>query len=376
VSTTDRLILLAAVTLMLPRAATAQERWRPAEPDYAWSFPRDHWGHPDYRTEWWYVTGIVADTSNPERRFGYQFTFFRVGLIPQPLDYESAWATQSLIMGHASISDLSTGRHVFSEILFRPNKLLGDFGAPGDSLIAWSRAPYGTDGQWTLTWNGKAFDFAMRDDAEGVAFSLSTEPAKPMVFQGPNGYSRKGEGPTAASLYYSFTRLMTSGEVTIGADTLHVAGESWMDKEFGSNQLAADQVGWDWFSLRLDDGRELMLYVLRSETGTDYARGTIISAVGDATYIDDSAWTLLPSRRWQSDRTGAEYPAAWELTVPEIALDATITPFLDEQENVSALVPDLFYWEGAVEVRTSDGQRIGEGYVELTGYGTRRVPAI
>jgi predicted secreted hydrolase len=375
-STADRVVLFAAVTLMLPGAATAQERWRPAEPDYEWSFPRDHWGHPDYRTEWWYVTGIVVDTSDPDRRFGYQFTFFRVGLVPRPLGYESAWATQSLIMGHASISDLSTGRHVFSEILFRPNKLLGDFGVPGDSLIAWSRAPYGTDGHWTLAWNGQAFDFAMRDDTQGVAFSLSTEPAKPMVFQGPNGYSRKGEGPTAASLYYSFTRLVTSGEVTIGGDTLQVAGESWMDKEFGSNQLAEDQVGWDWLSLRLDDGRELMLYVLRSDKGTDYARGTIISAAGDATYIDDSAWTLLPSRQWRSHRTGAEYPAAWKLTVPEIALDATITPVLDEQENVSALVPGLFYWEGAVDVRTSDGQRIGEGYVELTGYGTRRVPAI
>jgi predicted secreted hydrolase len=375
-STADRLILLTAVALMLPGAATAQGRWRPAEPDYAWSFPRDHWGHPDYRTEWWYVTGIVADASDPERRFGYQFTIFRVGLVPDTLPYESIWATRSLIMGHASISDLTTGRHVFSEILFRPNKLLGDFGAPGDSLIAWSRAPYGTDGHWTLAWNGQAFDFAMRDDAKGMAFSLSTEPAKSMVFQGPNGYSRKGEGPTAASLYYSFTRLVTSGEVTIGGDTLHVAGESWMDKEFGSNQLAEDQVGWDWFSLRLDDGRELMLYVLRRTEGTDYARGTIVSANGQPTYIDNAAWTLTVQDRWRSDQTNAEYPLGWHLLVPAWELDATVMPLLEAQENVSDLVPGLFYWEGAVEVRDREGRRIGEGYVELTGYGTRSVPAI
>jgi predicted secreted hydrolase len=375
-STLDRLILLAAVTSMLPGAAPAQERWRPAKPDYAWSFPRDHYEHPDYRTEWWYVTGIVADTSDPDRRFGYQFTFFRVGLLPEPLGYESTWATRSLIMGHASIADLSTGRHVFSEILFRPNGLLGAFGTPGDSLIAWSRAPYGTDGHWTLQWNGEAFDLAMRDDAQDVAFSLTTAPAKPMVFQGPNGYSRKGKGPTAASLYYSFTRLVTSGGVTIGGDTLHVAGESWMDKEFGSNQLAEDQVGWDWFSLRLDDGRELMLYILRSEEGADYARGTMISPDGEATYLENAVWTLTVRDRWRSDRTDAEYPMGWNLTVPGLDLDATVTPLLESQENVSELVPGLFYWEGTVEVRDREGRRIGEGYVELTGYGTRRVPAI
>jgi predicted secreted hydrolase len=372
----DRLLLVAAASGTLPWAAHSQESWRPADPEYQWSFPRDHWSHPAYRTEWWYVTGIVADTRDPDRRFGYQFTFFRVGLVPDTLPYESIWATRSLIMGHASVSDLSTGSHVFSEILFRPNGLLGGFAEPGDSLIAWSRAPYGTDGHWRLAWNGTAFDFAMRDDAQGVAFALSTEPAKPLVFQGPNGYSRKGEGPTAASLYYSFTRLRTTGTLTMGGETQSVAGESWMDKEFGSNQLGEDQVGWDWFSLRLDDGRELMLYLLRGAAGADYARGTIVSADGRPTYIDDAAWTLTVRDRWRSDRTNAEYPLGWDLAVPELELDATVTPLLDAQENVSELVPQLFYWEGAVEVRDRDGRRIGEGYVELTGYGTRRVPAI
>jgi predicted secreted hydrolase len=197
-----------------------------------------------------------------------------------------------------------------------------------------------------------------------------------MVFQGPNGYSRKGEGPSAASLYYSFTRLQTTGTLTIGSETIRVVGESWMDKEFGSNQLADDQVGWDWFSLRLDDGRELMLYVLRSSAGTDYARGTIVSPDGEPMYIDDAAWTLTVRDRWRSDRTAATYPVAWDLAVPALDLDATVTPLLEAQENVSELVPGLFYWEGAVEVRDADNRRVGEGYVELTGYGTRNVPAI
>ena len=359
-----------------PGMVMTQADWRAAEPDYEWSFPRDHWPHPEYKTEWWYFTGIVSDTNDPERRLGYQFTFFRVGLVADSLPYESAWATRSLIMGHAAITDPSKGTHLFSEVLARPNGLLGGFGAPGDSLIAWSRAPYGSDSRWVLSWNGEAFDFAIRDDEQGIAFDFSTTPAKPLVLQGPNGYSRKGEGPTAASLYYSFTRLATAGTVTINGETLRVIGVSWMDKEFGSNQLADDQVGWDWFSLRLADGRDVMLYVLRSEDGTAYARGTVVSREGEARYLEDSAWTLSVTGNWRSEETDAEYPLRWRLELPELGLDLTIVPLLDAQENVAALVPGLFYWEGAVELLSGDGTRIGEGFVELTGYGTGIRPAI
>ena len=371
-----RILLAGCLAVGVPHAAHAQGPWRAADPEYAWSFPADHWSHSGFRTEWWYLTGIVRDSADPVRRFGYQFTFFRVGLTPDSLPYRSAWATPDLIMGHASISDLRTGRHVFSEILFRPNGLLGGFGAPGDTPIAWSRAPYGTDGRWTLSWNGSAFDVAMRDDALGIAFAFTTTPAKPLVLQGPNGYSRKGEAPTAASLYYSFTRLRTTGTLSIGGAEIPVTGESWMDKEFGSNQLAPDQVGWDWFSLRLDDGRDVMLYLLRSEDGRSYARGTVVSPDGTSIDLDRSAWAVSVTRRWRSERTGAEYPSGWRLTSAELNLDVDVVPLLDAQENVTALVPDLHYWEGAVEVRARDGTRAGEGYVELTGYGTKARPAI
>lgn len=360
----------------LPSALCAQQPWRAAEPDYAWSFPADHWSHPSFRTEWWYLTGIVRDTADSARRFGYQFTFFRVGLSADSLPYRSAWATPGLIMGHASISDLGSGHHVFSEILFRPNGLLGGFGASGDPLIAWSRAPYGTDGRWTLSWNGSAFDVAIRDDAQGIAFAFTTTPAKPLVLQGPGGYSRKGEGPTAASLYYSFTRLRTTGTLTVGGEEIPIVGESWMDKEFGSNQLAPHQVGWDWFSLRLDDGRDVMLYLLRSEDGDSYGRGTVVAPDGTPAYLDRAAWAVTATRRWRSERTGAEYPSRWRLASPELSLDVDVVPLLAAQENVTALVPGLFYWEGAVEVRARDGSRVGEGYVELTGYGTKARPAI
>jgi len=367
--------LVLCVVLAAPSGQEAT--WIAAAPDYEWSFPRDHWSHPGYKTEWWYFTGILTATGSPSRRFGYQFTFFRVGLHPERPALESAWATRDLIMGHAAVTDLSTGRHVFSEVLYRTTPLLGQFGTPGDTTIAWSRAPAGTDARWTLRWNGAAFNFSARDDAKGIRFELETTPRKNLVFQGPNGFSRKGTGPTAASQYYSFTRLETSGTITMGGPAVEVVGESWMDKEFGSNQLDAQQVGWDWFSLRLDDGRDVMIYLLRGSDGqVDYGRATVIDSAGNATYLNVEEWRVDPADLWRSPETGAAYPSRWTVELPNEGLLLDVRPVVPAQENVAKLVPDLFYWEGAVDVRNRQGRSVGEGYVELTGYGTRSRPAI
>jgi predicted secreted hydrolase len=353
------------------------EEWKAARPDYAWAFPQDHWAREGYRTEWWYFTGHLSAEGDSTRRFGYQFTFFRVGLLRERPDLGSDWAARDLIMGHAAVSDLTGGRHLFSEALYRAVPLLGGFNAYPDSLIAWSRGPAGTDGEWTLRWNGEAFDFEMRDDAQGAAFRLSTRPLKPMVFQGPNGYSRKGRGPTAASQYYSFTRLRTEGALWLDGRRWRVRGESWMDKEFGSNQLGKDQVGWDWFSLQMDDGREVMLYLLRDAAGgVDFARGTLVTQAGEARYLTPEAWRVRAVKTWKSPHTGAEYPARWVVELPREGLRVEVAPELADQENRARLAGGLFYWEGAVSVRNSDGARIGRGYVELTGYGTRNRPGI
>ncbi|MGH2668721.1 MAG: lipocalin family protein [bacterium] len=243
--------------------------------------------------------------------------------------------------------------------------------------MAWSRAPAGTDGTWTLRWNGEAFTFAMADRAVGLRFELATRPGKPLVFQGPNGYSRKGEDPTAASLYYSFTRLGTTGTLALDGKTWTVRGESWMDKEFGSNQLGERQVGWDWFSLQLTDGREIMLYRLRDRSGaTDFARGTLVSASGVARYLAPDEWTVRATKTWKSPTTGAQYPARWTVELPAERLRLELLPELTDQENRSRLVRDLHYWEGAVAVLGSEGTPLGRGYVELVGYGTKTRPAI
>lgn len=358
-------------------SGAAAPAFRAAAPGHPWAFPRDHWAHPGYRNEWWYFTGTLAATDGSGRRFGYQLTFFRVGIVPAAPALDSAWATADAVMGHAALADLSRGVHRFSEVLWRATPLLGGFGAPPDPVLAWARAPAGTDGRWTLRLEDGTFRLAMRDDARRLALRLSARPAKPVALQGPGGLSRKAATPGFASLYYSVTRLATEGEVALDGEVVPVRGESWMDKEFGSSQLAPAQVGWDWFSLRLADGRDLMLYVLRRADGSaDWRNGTLVAADGKVTVLGPEAWSVRPRERWRSPDTGAVYPSGWDIDLPALGLALRVDPLLAAQENRSALARGLFYWEGAVRVIGKDGRPAGEGFVELTGYGERNRPPI
>ena len=358
---------------------TTADGWLRADPHYEWSFPRDHWPHPGYESEWWYLTGQLSTPSG--RRFGYQFTIFRVGLLRETPNLDSDWATRDLIMGHAALTDLTAGTHRFSEVLYRTTPHLGGFADPSEAAegggpVAWSRAPAGTDGEWSLRFNGEAFDLSMVDAQAGFALDLSTRPRKERVFQGPNGFSAKDTGPDAgASQYYSFTRLATSGRIAVDADTLVVTGSSWMDKEFGSDKLSSDQVGWDWFSLQLADGRDLMLYVLRDSTGAaDHASGTWVAADGQTRHLPSDGFELTTGSHWTSPETAATYPSSWGLRIGSESWG--IQPLVQNQENVGRLVPGLFYWEGAVRVLDPAGRVTGQGYVELTGYGNGRRPGI
>ena len=366
----------ALVTLLIlcSLSPVAANDWKRAQPDYAWTFPRDHWSHQGYKTEWWYFTGHLRGADG--RRFGYQFTFFRLGVLPNAPEADSGWSARDLIMGHAAVSDLDRNEHRFSEVIYRAVPLLGGFGAWPEPLIAWSRAPAGTPGKWLLSWNGDGFDITARDDAMGMSFTLSSRPGKPLVFQGPNGYSRKTQSGDGASLYYSFTRLQTSGRLTLDGRTWQVNGESWMDKEFFTSVLEPQQTGWDWFSLQLDDRREVMLFLLRQEDGsTDFAGGTVISADGDATYLDRGAFQVAVTEHWQSPHTEGVYPSRWRLSIPQAQLDLDVVAEADDQENRSRLIDALYYWEGAVKV-LQNGEPVGKGYVELTGYGVSSRPAL
>jgi len=354
--------------------AAAPAGFRPAEPDRRWEFPRDHHAHPGYRNEWWYFTGTLADAAEPGRRFGFQLTFFRVGLAPAPPRLDSSWAAADAVMGHAAVTDVAAGTHVFSEVVWRATPLLGGFPAPPAPVLAWARAPAGSGGRWSVSLEDGAFRLAMHDEARGLALDLLARPAKPVALQGPNGLSRKSE-EGHASLYYSITRLATEGTLAAGGRRYRVRGESWMDKETGSSQLAPDQVGWDWWSLRLADGRDLMLYVLRrAGGGVSFRTGTLVGRDGRVRVLAPGEWSVRAVGTWRSPASGAVYPSGWEIAVPGEGVRVDAVPEVRDAENVSSLVPGLSYWEGPVRLTGGEGRHAGDGYVELTGYAGGRLP--
>jgi len=356
----------------------ANEPWATAAPGYVWSFPQDHWAHRDYRIEWWYFTGHLETDDAPQKKLGFQLTLFRIGLTRAAPTLDSDWAASTVLLGHAALTDKDGQRHRFAEVLYRETPFLAGFGTYPDPQLAWSRAPAGTDGIWRIraTSDG-GFALEARDDTQGFAYDILLEPKKPLVLQGPNGLSRKAEAEGSASLYYSFTRLGATGDVELDGRRHAVRGQAWMDHEFSTSQLTAEQVGWDWFSLQLEDGRDLMLYSLRRADGSpDFARGTIVGQDGGARLLGAGEWTARSTERWTSPRSRGRYPARWVVTVPSERLELEIRPTVADQENSGRLAFGLHYWEGSVTVHDSTGRAVGVGYVELTGYAPKSRPPL
>jgi predicted secreted hydrolase len=325
-------------------------------------FPRDQGPHEEFQTEWWYYTGnLTADTGE---RFGYQLTFFRRALLPQDqrATRPSSWATDQVYMAHFALTDVSGDAHRSFEKLGR--------GAAG--LAGAQAAPYRV---WLDNWSveelprGSAGSPArLRASKDDISLDLILRDLKGPVLQGDRGYSRKGPEPGNASYYYSLPRIATSGTVTVGGRTFKVDGLSWMDHEFSTSALGADQAGWDWFSLQLDNNTELMVFQLRRADGSadGFSSGTLIAPDGTTRTLGPDDFALQPTGRWRSPRTGATYPSGWTLTVPAADLRLTFTPLLADQEmDVS-----YAYWEGAVKADgTMAGKPVsGSGYAELTGY--------
>jgi predicted secreted hydrolase len=346
-------------------ADTAQE-FRVATEGYGYSFPRDHGAHEKFRTEWWYYTGQV--TTKDGRPFGYELTFFRRGMPrEQTKTLPSKWAVSHLYLAHFAISDLSKGRFHYTDKMSRAG--LGKAGAASDRLQVWidhwsAEAPLAAPGTQVL----KAAD-------GDLAIQLTVSSGKPPVVHGINGISRKGPVTGQASHYYSFTRLATTGTLTVGNESFEVSGTSWMDHEFGSADLDKDLVGWDWFCLQLDDQRELMFYRLRRADGsTDPASsGTLIDRDGRGHHLLLGDFMLEPTSYWTSPTSKARYPQRWRLTVPSQQLSLELIPRMAEQELSPKRSTQITYWEGAIETTgTAQGKPIhGQGYMELTGYAER-----
>jgi predicted secreted hydrolase len=234
-------------------------------------------------------------------------------------------------------------------------------------LAGASASPFrvGVEG-WSVEGDGSS---ARLHAAEGeVALDLEVSAAKPVVAQGDRGLSRKGPEPGNASLYYSFTRMPARGVVRLGRETLEVSGEAWMDREWSTSALPPGVEGWDWFALQLDDGRELMFYLLRRRDGAidPFSAGTLVAADGTARALEPGDVRVETLAHWTSPRSGVRYPARWRLSVPSADMRLEIEPRLAEQE----LIVGTRYWEGAVAVAGSAAGRplAGQGYVELVGY--------
>jgi predicted secreted hydrolase len=330
------------------------------------TFPREHGPHPGFRTEWWYWTGNVeaAGEAGPLRRFGFQLTFFRAALAARPRARISAWGTHEIYMAHFAVTDVGGRRFHAADRWGRA--ALGLAGAAADPFGVWVAS-------WSATGAGReAFPMRLRAEDEGVAIDLVLARGKPPVLHGERGLSRKSAEPGNASYYYSVTRLPVLGEVRLDGRAFAVRGLAWMDREWSTSALAADQAGWDWFALQLDDRRELMLYRLRRRDGSvdPASQGTLVLADGTAQTLGRDAVGIDVLDHWTSPRDGTRYPARWRVRIPVAELDLTVTPLLADQELDLA----VRYWEGAVGVEGRGGGRAvsGGGYVELVGYAGRR----
>lgn len=318
-------------------------------------FPRDHGPHPEYQIEWWYYTGNL---SAGERQFGYQLTFFRSGLSPRPVARESAWGATSVYMAHMALSDVAQGRFYAYERFSRD--AAGLAGASGEPFRVFLE-------DWSATGSGPQGMTMHLRAAEGeVSLDLTLASQKPPALQGDRGLSQKGPTPGNASFYYSLTRMATTGTIRVGDRTYAVSGLSWMDHEWGTSALEAGAVGWDWFSLQLDDGYDLMYAQVRTPTAVSYSFGSLVDPEGRTMPLDPAEVQLEVLATWRSPASQALYPARWRLSVPSLDLRLELEPRLANQE----LPVSVVYWEGAVRIQGSrQGRPVsGSGFVELTGY--------
>jgi predicted secreted hydrolase len=322
--------------------------------------PADHASHPDYKLEWWYYTGNLDAAGG--QRFGYQITFFRIGVDAAPVN-RSRWAVRDLYMTHLALTDISGKRYQFTE---RVNR-----GGPG-----WAGAETTAYHVWNEDWQA-ALEAGglhrLQGKGPGFAIDLRATEDRPAVLHGDGGYSRKGSAAGNASHYYSLTHMPTRGTITVDGRVIDVTGLSWMDHEFGTTFLEPEQIGWDWFSIQLTDGRDLMIFQLRRADGSIDARssGTLVERDGTTVPVTwKSGFRLDPGRRWTSPVSGSQYPVTWKVRVPDRDLTLDVAAAFDGQELHTEQSTGVTYWEGAIDVAGSiNGQAVqGRGYLEMTGY--------
>lgn len=351
-------MLAVLVSLFAISPASTAKEYKQALPGYQYQFPSDHGSHEDFKTEWWYYTGHMQTESN--KKFGYELTFFRHGI-----EHDSSLKTKddrNVYLAHFALTDETGGKFKYFEKLSRSGLPVAY--ARSDILSVQNQG-------WSVEQLGDRFVLRADGDKSGIRLLLS--PAKKPVIHGKDGVSQKASCKGCASHYYSLTRLKTEGLVYVdGKPERITSGWSWMDHEFGSNQLTAEQIGWDWFSVQLENNTELMLYVMRRRDGSldKNSSGTIVGADGTAIHLAKDDFKISSTSKWTSPNSNGVYPMGWAVEVPKHRIKLNVNPVLKDQELLTKRSTGVTYWEGAADVSgTVEGKAVkGESYVEMTGY--------
>ncbi len=343
--------LLLVPALRLPNAAAGSD-FAPVVPGYVLRFPRDHGAHPEFRTEWWYVTGWLNDRAGDA--LGFQVTFFRTR--PElARDNPSAFTPRQIVIAHAALTDPHHGRLQHAQRVARE----------GFELAA---AATGTTRTWIEDWSfaGESESFRALISAREFSFELVFTVQQPPLLHGIGGLSRKGLSPQAASYYYSLPQLAVHGLLTRRGRSVPVHGGAWLDHEWSSSYLEREAAGWDWIGINAADGGALMAFRMRGRDGnTRWAGATYRSRAGAVRVFRPEEIRFTPRRTWRSPRTGTSYPVAMEVKAGEFEIQ--VEPLIDDQENDARRSSGTIYWEGAVRA-TRSGRPFGQGYLELTGY--------
>jgi predicted secreted hydrolase len=353
------LLLVLGLCVSLVHGAAS---YPPVVPGHELAFPRDEGSHPDFRIEWWYVTGQLEDASSKVKApRGFQVTFFRVrtGLAEHN---PSRFAPRQVLFAHAAIADPAGNRLHHAQRSAREGFDLAYAreGGLDVRLDNWSLRQV-APGRYTTVVHGEDFDF-----------ELTLQATQPPLLQGERGFSRKGPDPRAASYYYSLPQLAVSGEVVLGRQRQTVRGHAWFDHEWSSNYVDEDALGWDWLGVNLHDGGALMAFRMRDRQGGERWSGATLRGNQATTTLPETYgpeyvdWA--PLKTWRSPRTGVSYPIEWRVQVGDRRY--RVEPLLLDAELDSRPTTGILYWEGPIRLLDdATGQEVGRGYLELTGYG-------
>jgi predicted secreted hydrolase len=353
----------ALAALLLAVAITAAQQWQPALRGYRYQFPRDHFDHPNYQTEWWYYTGNLRAPDG--HRFGFELTFFRqAAFIDKTATVSPVWRADQIYLAHLALSDIDGHEFYHTQRLNRSGPGLA--GASLQERRYWN-------GNWQVRWlNVTSGHQVLEAVCDRFRLQLDLTPEKPPVIHGRDGISEKGPLPGEASHYVSFTRLRAKGDLHWKNKTYSLAGLAWMDHEFFTEPTDNTLVGWDWFAIQLNNNEELMLYRIRRKSGEKdkFSSGTFVDAKGQAHFLSASDFSLTQGERWHSTDSGYQYPMSWQINIPCLQLQLSQRTELNNQELFNKRSVSPSYWEGAV---TYSGQIHGQpvsgvGYLEMTGY--------